>query len=1085
MDTLINMKNNLIQNFYIIGLDPEDFFHINQNNEGEFLNIFQNFNSVHIKEKLISKFPPKNSNFNGINDQTIINHCFPNGLFLIKGNSKKKAPLYFFFELDNLLFNYTTEEKNIYSKIYLTCIEIYEPLNNYISYKNQIISKLDQKIKFNDKKISNNEKYELIYVPKVLCLASVLPFYKELKDILDFIYKYYLENNNYLRLEKLIEEIILKIPIPLNYNQRIKLKFEESKNKINYITFPLHQIKEENIKNYFTNSFNIIYIYFTVDNIIKIFKYIILEIPILFFCENRNHLTSLIESFLSLISPFKYIHPHISILPQKFFGFISCEKKFIFGINQKYSSDFFKNNDIEIDKNIVIVYTEKVEGKIDIIYKNNENNNDILTIDEEVDEEKNFENNFIDNDYVVFNGTKTELINIELPSDKKALYDDLNKYKSKSDEDYNYKVRNFFLNFFVNILSGYTEFYLNSKYFFESSSTTKNCGDEIFYKKDLKKNMTDINFVKENFNLEEFINKSDCPLFYFVFCQTKLFSNFIRERIYYNDKINSMRYRQFDQLCFLRKHKDYRKKKENKGIYESFKKIELEKNKKAEIKEISIKNSEFNKYEIELIKKKDKNMILIKYAQNIFEENNELNIKYDIFPKLLFDDEFFETKYENLFLNHDIEMPHSRIIEDYKILCRSYSNEYYKLRSYMFPPASLEQLPSTNASKINFGITSYFYIFYDWIILLCASLWYCDDVEKIIRLNSILDILDKLDYIEEIVIKLCFNTFMKYANKTQCVQVYEKLMKFYGNNNYLYLNLLTNKLCEKEKSSYQNENIDNNNSNKEYILKDRSYVFSFESFIQKRISLPITNENKNQYNKFKRNTIMIPKLDKKNNNEIKYKERIIFSSEQYCKKCKCYNSFDFEEVKKQKLSKINYTYKCIKCKSLKNDVIIKYQVLLQNKKRNELYITKMGEFKLLPPNRLYKELIYNLTSKKVWEINIEKITTEYQINLMNFIFYFSTEQLSFDFLLPYKKLDDDNFDIIQNNLCSYISNINKKRFSVMGKVESDDISKGLIENKGSDNFIPIDISNFDKYFDLTPCLADNTQDDYLYEEINK
>ena len=86
----------------------------------------------------------------------------------------------------------------------------------------------------------------------------------------------------------------------------------------------------------------------------------------------------------------------------------------------------------------------------------------------------------------------------------------------------------------------------------------------------------------------------------------------------------------------------------------------------------------------------------------------------------------------------------------------------------------------------------------------------------------------------------------------------------------------------------------------------------------------------------------------------------------------------------------------------------------------------MGEFKLLPPNRLYKELIYNLTSKKVWEINIEKITTEYQINLMNFIFYFSTEQLSFDFLLPYKKLDDDNFDIIQNNLCSYISNINKK-----------------------------------------------------------
>ena len=109
----------------------------------------------------------------------------------------------------------------------------------------------------------------------------------------------------------------------------------------------------------------------------------------------------------------------------------------------------------------------------------------------------------------------------------------------------------------------------------------------------------------------------------------------------------------------------------------------------------------------------------------------------------------------------------------------------------------------------------------------------------------------------------------------------------------------------------------------------------------------------------------------KKEQESNYKERILFSSEQFCKKCKCYNSFDFEEVKKQKLSKINYTYKCIKCKSLKNDVIIKYQVLLQNKKRNELYITKMGEFKLLPPNRLYQELMFHLTAKEEWKINID------------------------------------------------------------------------------------------------------------------
>ena len=95
-------------------------------------------------------------------------------------------------------------------------------------------------------------------------------------------------------------------------------------------------------------------------------------------------------------------------------------------------------------------------------------------------------------------------------------------------------------------------------------------------------------------------------------------------------------------------------------------------------------------------------------------------------------------------------------------------------------------------------------------------------------------------------------------------------------------------------------------------------------------------------------------------------------------------------------------YKCIKCKSYKNDLYIKYQILLFNIKRNELFLTKMSEFKLLPPNRLYKELMYNLTSQKNWEINIDNIIKQNQINLMNYIFYFSIEGLSFDFLLPKK-----------------------------------------------------------------------------------
>lgn len=1105
MNSLINLKNNLIQNFYIIGFSPEDFFYKNQNDEGEFLNIFKIKSYVNIKPKIISKFPPNNSNFNGVNDETIINHCFPNGFHLIKKESKETNPTFFYFELDNLLLNYSLDEKNIHSKMYFTCIEILEPLSKYSLYKEEIIKELEGKIQFKDTDKFVDDKYEKIFIPKILCFASILPYYNELKGILNIIYQNFLDPSNPYKLEKLIEQIVLRIPIPLNDHYKLIISFDSNKFK-EKISFPLYKMKEENLRISFTSNFSSIFYFFNEDEILKILKYIILELPILFFCDDMNRLTSTIENFLSLISPFKYVHPFISVLPQKFYGFISVEKKFIFGINQNYNKYFFRMNEIDIDKNIVIVYFEKNKGKIGIISKQNEeNNSDVFILKEENNnddiEESNSNNkvNFISNNYVLYNGTKTDLVDIDIPSLAKKkfcekLHGYINKLKEHSISNFDYTVRKCTYDFFVSILSGYTDYYLKSKYFNEAYNT-KNCGFELLYKTSNQWEINDLNFVKEIFNFDEFVNKSDNPLFYFVFCQTKLFVNFLRERIYLNNKNYLMQYRQFDQVCFLKKHKDFRKKKENKGIYEEFKKITAEKsNKNQKLTEIKLINEDFTQAEKDLINKKSKEEILTKYAQNINPEKGSNSMKYYLFPKLLFDDEFFETPYENLYLMHNIDMPSGKIIDDYKKLCSLYSLDYYKLRGYMFPPKNIENLPETNNSKANFGITSYYYIFYNWIILLCCSLTYCEPIERIVRLNEIIPVLDKLYYIEEIVIKLIFDTFIKYGNKMQCIKIFEKVNKFYGYSNYLFLNLLTNKLCQEE-VNYD----DYLNNKKEYIIKDRSIILSSDNFIKKRMTMsPESNDLKNNdsLNIF-RSTMMFnngigqKKYTVGNNikkQESNYKEKIIFSSQQYCKKCKCYNSFDFEEIKKQKLSKINYTYKCIKCKAFSNDVYIKYQILLNNKKRKELYITKMGEFKLLPPNRLYTELMFNLSSQKNFEINIEAIQN--QFNFMNYIFYFSIENLSFDFLFPYRKIPDENVELIQNNLGFVISDINKRRFSVINNEKKNDLSninKGLVENKENGNFIPIDISkydNFDKYYNLIPCIIDNEQDEF-YENINE
>ena len=122
----------------------------------------------------------------------------------------------------------------------------------------------------------------------------------------------------------------------------------------------MFNIDEAYRKYYNDNSIAESFSFLTEDDIIKIFKNIILEVPILVFCNDRQILTGFIENFLGLLSPFNYILPTVSILPNKFFGIINAEPKFFFGINQNYNSNFFEENNIDIDKNMIVVNIDTI-----------------------------------------------------------------------------------------------------------------------------------------------------------------------------------------------------------------------------------------------------------------------------------------------------------------------------------------------------------------------------------------------------------------------------------------------------------------------------------------------------------------------------------------------------------------------------------------------------------------------------------------------------------------------------------------------------------------------------------------------------
>ena len=229
MTNFLQMKNNLIQNFYIIGVPSEEI-------NSRYKEII-NKSNISFTPKIISKFPDINSNYNTIPNEIIIEHCFPTGYTIIKEKSNNVFEQYvnFWFELDNSKYNYIPKYQALYSKIYFTCFKFTESLGD--------IQKIKSELNLNDKAnnkiplfkenitVTNFIDNDNIFFPKVLCFASLLPFHKELSKILQNLYDYFdfynknlnknsnndvFLNNDLSPIEKIVEQIVMSMPFPIS-----------------------------------------------------------------------------------------------------------------------------------------------------------------------------------------------------------------------------------------------------------------------------------------------------------------------------------------------------------------------------------------------------------------------------------------------------------------------------------------------------------------------------------------------------------------------------------------------------------------------------------------------------------------------------------------------------------------------------------------------------------------------------------------------------------------------------------------------------------------------------------------------------
>ena len=117
MDVSLNMKNNLIQNFYIIGINHEEVIKFIESNKT------LDLSKVFLPE-IISKFPPEIDNYNKVIDKNVIEHCFPDNISIYKGDKYDQYISHFEFELDNNIYQYLG--KYLYSKIHFTCVKFFE-----------------------------------------------------------------------------------------------------------------------------------------------------------------------------------------------------------------------------------------------------------------------------------------------------------------------------------------------------------------------------------------------------------------------------------------------------------------------------------------------------------------------------------------------------------------------------------------------------------------------------------------------------------------------------------------------------------------------------------------------------------------------------------------------------------------------------------------------------------------------------------------------------------------------------------------------------------------------------------------------
>ena len=329
-----------------------------------------------MKPEIIFRYPLKDTKTLELNNlaATI---CFPTGIKVCyeendkpkeikdyvtsitnqKGERYYMMTYHFYLKMDTETYNKQYEENPLKHNL-RKFADAYIGLNEE-DLTEDMINEIQNNLEWNSE-LANRD---IVSIPFCICLISKYPYVQEMKSCLKCIYTI-LNNETATNSKFIINDIIMylinSIPIPAK-NTKVKFLLPFSDNNIELDCPKLDDINIMNL------SASKLLKYFTIDNLIIIFKLLITEKKILLIDNDYEKLSTVADGLVSILYPLKWVHTYIPIMSDQMLKYLETFLPFLNGINESLMSSVekvFTEGEVEEDDEVFLIYIKENKIKL-------------------------------------------------------------------------------------------------------------------------------------------------------------------------------------------------------------------------------------------------------------------------------------------------------------------------------------------------------------------------------------------------------------------------------------------------------------------------------------------------------------------------------------------------------------------------------------------------------------------------------------------------------------------------------------------------------------------------------------------------